>query len=136
MIARQLLHPWIGVRHERLPLRRVDRAEMIVLTVSVCALLLVGALTMAVDRPSPTMTAVSVRSGDTLWGLAAQYGDPHKYILERVDELKQANGLKSGQPLYEGQVLMVPNVQHSTSPAFGGIPSCRRDNSQHSTAGG
>jgi len=87
---------------------------MIVLIVSVCALLAVGILTLAAEKPSPAMTAVSVRSGDTLWSLAAEYGDPDKYILERIDELKQANGLKGGQPLYEGQVLMVPNVQRST----------------------
>jgi len=123
MIARQLLHPWVICR-ERIPSRPIDRAEMVVLIVSVCALLLVGALTMAVDRPSPAMTAVSVRSGDTLWSLAAEYGDPNKYILERIDDLRQANGLKVGQPLYEGQVLRVPNVQHSTS-SF-----------QRSTAGG
>ena len=114
MTARQLLHPWVGIRREMIPARPVDRGEMLVLVVSVCALVLVGMLAMAVDRPSPTMTAVSVRSGDTLWSLAAQYGDPNKYILQRVDELKQANGLKTGQPLYEGQVLMVPNVQRST----------------------
>jgi nucleoid-associated protein YgaU len=124
MIARQLLHPWIGVYRERLPLKRIDRAEMLVLIVSVCALLLVCGLTMAVDRPSPTMTAISVRSGDTLWSLAAQYGDPNTYILQRVDDLRQANGLKAGQPLHEGQVLRVPNVQRSTS------------NFQRSTAGG
>ena len=114
MIARQLLHPWIGVYRERLPLKRIDRAEMLILIVSVCALLLVCGLTMAVDRPSPTMTAISVRSGDTLWSLAAEYGDPNTYILQRVDDLRQANGLKAGQPLHEGQVLMVPNVQRST----------------------
>ena len=117
MTARQLLHPWIGVCRERIPAKPVDRAEMLVLIVSVCALLMVGLLTMAVDRPSPTMTAISVRSGDTLWSLASQYGDPNKYILQRVDELRRANGLKDGQPLYQGQVLMVPNVQHSTSNA-------------------
>ena len=115
MIARQLLHPWVGICRERIPSRPIDRAEMVVLIVSVCALLLVGALTMAVDRPSPTLSLVAVRSGDTLWSLAAEYGDQDKYILERIDELKQANGLKTGQPLYEGQVLNVPNVQHRTS---------------------
>ena len=135
MIARQLLHPWVICR-ERIPVRPVDRAEMLVLIVSVCALLLAGMLTMAVDRPSPTTSLVSVRSGDTLWSLAAEYGDPNKYILERVTDLRAANGIKSGQPLYEGQMLMVPNVQHSASPAVGGIPSARRDNFQRSTAGG
>ena len=124
MIARQLLHPWIGICRERIPSRPIDRAEMVVLIVSVCALLLAGMLTMAVDRPSPATSLVSVRSGDTLWSLAAEYGDPDKYILERIDELKQANGLKVGQPLYEGQVLVVPNVQRSTL------------NVQHSTTGG
>lgn len=114
MTTRQLLHPWIGVYREILPLKRIDRAEMLILIVSVCALMMVGMLTMAVDRPSPTMTAVSVRSGDTLWSLADKYGDPDKYILKRVDDLRQANGLKRGQPLYEGQVLRVPNVQLPT----------------------
>ena len=46
--------------------------------------------------------------GDTLWSLACRYGDPHTYILERVDALAQANHFSTSARLLPGQRVLVP----------------------------
>ncbi|MBI5498387.1 MAG: M23 family metallopeptidase [Deltaproteobacteria bacterium] len=43
----------------------------------------------------------TVRPGDTLWGIARQYGSS-------VDEVAEVNGLSDAEPLRVGQVLFVP----------------------------
>jgi len=86
----------------------------VTLAVLVAGLLLLTA-TMALARRNgamkpaiPSQVAVTVQSGDTLWKLAHRYGDPHQYILERVDELANENNLASDSVLQPGQRIRIP----------------------------
>lgn len=62
----------------------------------------------AAARPVAITLPVSVAPGDSLWTLARRYGDPDAYILDRVDDLARANGLRPGARLVPGQKLLVP----------------------------
>ena len=49
----------------------------------------------------------TVKPGDTLWKLAARYGDPNSYMLDRVETLARDNRLSSNSPLVPGQRLLL-----------------------------
>ncbi len=81
----------------------------------VCLLLLVLGLAVAL-LPSQSLLAQGqnqhvVRTGDTLYSIAARYGTT-------VDAIVALNGLSSGTYIYVGQVLRIPGG--STGPASGG----------------
>jgi nucleoid-associated protein YgaU len=75
-------------------------------------LIFVAAIVFMVSRPAdlpvPAETVtVTVRAGDTLWGLAdglAPPGDP-RVTVEQIIEL---NGLRSAGDIHPGDVLVVP----------------------------
>lgn len=98
-------------------------APVTLLLITLCAILFaVGGLRIA----NPPITAtVSVRSGDTIWGLAQTYGDPDEYILERVDRISRANGLEKGEPLQPGQTLVIPVSGKRPNTDAGGQYACR-----------
>ena len=50
---------------------------------------------------------VTVHSGDTLWTLAQEYGDPSKDVREVIDEIKDFNQLNSAE-IRIGQSLQIP----------------------------
>lgn len=85
--------------------------EALTIAVAVC-LVLFAAVAVAKDAltpPSKSMTTIVVGQGDTLWSLAKKHGDPHEYILSRVDRIAHANGLSTGTILQPGQKLIVPD---------------------------
>lgn len=49
----------------------------------------------------------TVKPGDTLWKLAARYGDPNSYMLDRVETYARDNRLSSDAPLVPGQRLLL-----------------------------
>lgn len=49
----------------------------------------------------------SVRSGDTLWGIASGHVAPGDDIRILVEEIRTANGLDTSV-IYPGQVLLIP----------------------------
>ncbi len=49
----------------------------------------------------------TVKPGDTLWKLAARYGDPNSYMLDRVETYARDNRLSSDTPLVPGQRLLL-----------------------------
>ena len=52
---------------------------------------------------------ITVRSGDTIWGIAGIYSKPSKDIRILIKEICELNGIKSGS-IYPGQVLKVPVI--------------------------
>ena len=54
---------------------------------------------------------VTVRSGDTLWGIASEYAEPSKDIRVLIREICELNGVKAGQ-IYPGQLILVPIPAH------------------------
>lgn len=59
-----------------------------------------------------------VRSGDSLYSIAKRYG-------VSVEELRLANGMTSGQHLYAGQSLSVPETQTKSAPTEKKVTSSR-----------
>jgi len=107
----------------------VNRAELSLLLVAACILLFVIGIwlrNVAVGSAPPTMVTATVRPGDTLWRLAAKYGDPDQYILERVSALAKANGLEKNRMLREGQTLVIPVGGKSAKLYYGGKYASRR----------
>ena len=53
-------------------------------------------------------TSLEIKSGDTLWGIASQYGtDGYNNLQEYVEEVKSLNNLK-GDTIHSGQFLIIP----------------------------
>ncbi|MHB1614642.1 MAG: LysM peptidoglycan-binding domain-containing protein [Actinomycetes bacterium] len=92
----------------------LTRRGRVVVTVLLVGLILalsvgVGAAVQArPDQAVPTVTTMTVRPGDTLWGIASRVSpgvDPRGMVLE----LRRLNPSSSGQ-LQAGQVLVVPTA--------------------------
>jgi hypothetical protein len=64
-------------------------------------------VTVGGDRPS---VIHEVRTGDTLWGIAAASAPPGSDLRDAVEDIKRANGLTTSL-IHPGQVLVVP-VDH------------------------
>ena len=134
MTARQLLHPEIGLRQRKASARVLDRAEMLLLLITIFMLMLVIGLRVrdSVAGPvEPVMARITVQAGDTLWTLAKEYGDPNQYILERVDHLARTNGLKRGDVLHAGETLTIPVTNRSAELYYGG-KICKQGNQERS----
>ena len=107
----------------------VNRAELSLLLVATCILLFVIGIwlrNVAVGSAPPTTVTITVQPGDTLWRLAAKYGDPDRYILERVSALAKANGLEKNRMLREGQALAIPVGGKSAKLYYGGKYASRQ----------
>jgi len=53
-------------------------------------------------------TSLEIKSGDTLWGIASEYGtDGYNNLQEYVEEVKSLNDLK-GDTIHSGQFLIIP----------------------------
>jgi len=123
MTARELLHPESDSMRRWATEHALDRAERFLLISTACVLLFVfmSLARSAVTADAPPETAmITVQAGDTLWELAGEYGDPNQYILERVNALAKANGLKRGEVLREGQTLVIPVTNRSAKLYYGG----------------
>lgn len=57
--------------------------------------------------PSPPARTVRVTAGDTLWGIAQQYGPARSDLRRLTYELEQVNKL-NGQMLQPGMELVLP----------------------------
>ncbi len=66
-------------------------------------------LIIPTTQNTTTATTYTVKSGDSLWSIANQYGTS-------VDAIKQANQLTSNT-LSIGQVLVIPSTTNSTTPS-------------------
>lgn len=119
----QSYHPHVIAHRSRRTQFTTDRVEAVLFLAAICIVLFVIGLwlrnTLTMGTP-PVMTTITVRSGDTLWGLAARYGDPDQYILERVHTLAKVNRLEENKMLREGQTLLVPVAERSARSPFGG----------------
>lgn len=51
---------------------------------------------------------VTVRSGDTLWSLAREYGPDGRDIRETIDRIRRINGLEERASLRPGETLAIP----------------------------
>jgi nucleoid-associated protein YgaU len=56
----------------------------------------------------PASVSITVRQGDTLWGLAKSFGDYSAPLLDRVDALAAANEMNASNSLYPGQRITIP----------------------------
>jgi hypothetical protein len=61
-------------------------------------------------RGEKTVSVVSVKEGDTIWSIAADfYTEDYKNMNELVDEIKSCNG--SSDRIFIGQKLFVPHYR-------------------------
>ena len=51
--------------------------------------------------------AVTIYSGDTIWGIAGEYTEPSQDIRKQVKTICELNGIAPGD-IYPGQILLVP----------------------------
>lgn len=82
-------------------------AALLLSAVCLCSLAMAAAphsQVVAAERP---LLQVVVRSGDTLWGLAAQYSQQSRDMRLAVDEILRINELATAE-LQPGQVILVP----------------------------
>ncbi len=76
--------------------------------VLVLALIFIALFTIFAHIEEPVRFAtVTVRSGDTLWSLAREHGNPETDPRNTVYEMRQINNLESPQ-IYPGQKLQIP----------------------------
>jgi len=71
-----------------------------------------GSLLMVPSEPTPALNTITVKHGDTLWGLAGEYlGDPARW-----HDLYNANSKIISNPrmIFPGQVLVLPD--HAAAP--------------------
>lgn len=130
MTTGRLLHPEMSLTRKRRAPRVRDRAEWLLLLITVFMIILVTGFWVrdSIAGPvEPVIATITVQSGDTLWNLAKQYGDPDQYILARVDALAKANGLKRGDVLRVGQTLTIPVTNRSAKLYYGGKLCSRLD---------
>jgi len=94
------------------PYRRRARASLIPLIQCLSLVLVFGApmfLSARVYTASPPRyDRITVRSGDTLWTLAAGRTSPGADVGEAVYELAALNGIRPGAQLRPGKILRVP----------------------------
>jgi hypothetical protein len=102
--------PWVvqGVLSLRIHQADVEAALLILLAAS--SLVLAGVLVgRRVMTPAATpVRQIRIQRGDTLWSLASKYGDRDQYTLDRLDHLARLNGMRAGETLRPGDVLVVP----------------------------
>lgn len=68
----------------------------------------------AAARPEETglyYQVIQVKTGDTLWDLAATYAPAYSDIREYVAILKQVNRIRSDELLRPGETLIIPYYQ-------------------------
>jgi len=84
------------------------RKRVVVLALVGLALLVspLFALSLGGRDESKAPARVVVESGDTLWGLAREYGPPNADLRRVVDDIRAANGL-TGSTIRPGQVLLI-----------------------------
>lgn len=58
-----------------------------------------------------TYATVSVKSGDTVWGIATKYVTDKDDIRDLSHAIKQLNGLNNNMQIFPGRVLKVPLKQ-------------------------
>ena len=90
--------------------RIVNRKRFFVFCLTVCLLLgfiVMGLFGNAFAAGRKTYREVKVLPGDTLWSIAAEYGDPDEDIRNTICDIQKLNGLH-GSLIYAGQTLTVP----------------------------
>lgn len=96
-----------SARRRRIEVRRRRAAALGVVVVMVCAFLLAtGPGGSAPASRSDAPRAVTVSSGDTLWGLAERYAPEGVDLRAYVDLVEEINGLEGG--LAAGMRLRLP----------------------------
>jgi LysM repeat protein len=63
-----------------------------------------SAVEIALEQPVVTVT---VHPGDTLWRFASRYGDPDRYILDRIETIARDNHVAANTTLVPGQRLKI-----------------------------
>lgn len=94
--------------------RVVNRFRFIsFLTVCILMTVLVLTAVIGIDRVSgmdvKRYTTVQVKSGDTLWNIAAEYGPDNQDIRQTVYEICKYNNV-SADTLMAGQYITVPEI--------------------------
>ena len=90
--------------------RIVNKTRFFIFCLTVCLLAGLTAAALfshasAVDKK--TYQKIEVKPGETLWSIAAEYGDPDEDIRNTICDIQKLNGL-SGSLIYAGQTLTVP----------------------------
>lgn len=80
---------------------------VVLLTAIVVGFLLLASSVNADSGPEPAVEYV-VRSGDTLWSLAARHGDPEDDPRLMIHHIRRLNGMTSSS-ITPGRVLLIPS---------------------------
>jgi len=93
--------------------RMLKKSRIAIITGIICtAMMLAGCYAaydgdvIDIETPETEYKIVTVRSGDTLWGIASTYADPSKDVRNSVKEIRTLNGLDAD--IYPGQIIKVP----------------------------
>jgi nucleoid-associated protein YgaU len=109
-MARGSPQMWTSHVRAETPAYSFDSAQSLILVLTLCVALFTLA-TWVRDSITPTSAAsatITVHPGDTVWAIAQKYGDPDRYILERVSDIIRINGLTNDHHLQIGETLVVP----------------------------
>ncbi len=97
---------------KRKRLRIVNKFRFSIFLIIVCLMLISGigtvlGLNTAESADIPEYLLISVNSGDTLWGIAEEYGPDHEDPRKIIFEISQINQLDE-EYIQPGQVLKIP----------------------------
>lgn len=85
---------------------------MIRILLAVCLIIFLWSITPLVSSNAylevRDYTNFYVKSGDTVWGIAAKYVTARDDIRDLTQAITQLNGLNHNSHIYPGQVLKVP----------------------------
>ena len=85
---------------------------MIRIVLAVCLVVFLWSATPLVNSNAymgvSNYTTFHVKSGDTVWGIAANYVTARDDIRDLTQAITQLNGLNHNARIYPGQVLKVP----------------------------
>lgn len=92
------------------PLRLTARGRAVIAGLAILAAAVAGSvagIVAAAGESSPAVEVVTVSSGDSLWGIAAEVAAPGADVRDVMSEIAELNGLE-GTALVAGQQLTVP----------------------------
>jgi len=67
----------------------------------------IGQMQSRGNIPLAATTTITVKTGDTLWGVAKAVAGPGDNLPDRIEEIAQSNGIKSSKTLIPGMHLVV-----------------------------
>lgn len=74
--------------------------------------------TPSIELDTHNVRTVTVKAGDTVWGIASQYANDHIDIREMVHTVSTLNKLDETASLEPGRTLKIPTVKTQNDKVF------------------